>query len=80
MTKVQDTLLATYSQKCFLRSSSTKQNLVFWKNFQNKSDTQKHFQKQIKHSKIFLGLIIKQLSIYISHLNTYNHTNEIGIH
>ena len=42
--------------------------------------TKKHFQKQIKYSKIFLSLIIKQLSIHTSHLNTYNHTNEIDIH
>ena len=37
-------------------------------------------KKEIKYSKIFLGLIIKQLSIHKSHLNTYNHTNEIDIH
>ena len=73
-----------------LKEFFNKTDLAFWKNFQNTSDTQKHFQnasetqkhfqKQIKHSKIFLGLIIKQLSIHISHLNTYNHPNEIGIH
>ena len=34
----------------------------------------------MKHSKILLGLIIKQLSINKTHLNTYNHTNEIHIH
>ena len=46
----------------------------------HKSDTKKYFQKQIKQSKIFLSLIIKQLSIHKYHLNTYNHTNEIDIH
>ena len=45
-----------------------------------RSFSKKHFQKLIKHSKIFLGLIIQQLSIHISHLNMYNHTNKIGIH
>ena len=31
-------------------------------------------------SKIDLALIIKKLSIHKSHLNMYNHTNEIVIH
>ena len=39
-----------------------------------------HFQKQIKHSKKFLGLINKKLSIHTSHLNMYNHKNKIDIH
>ena len=42
--------------------------------------TKNHFWKQIKYSKIFLSFIIKQLSIHTSHLNIYNHTNEIDIH
>ena len=54
--------------------------LDFWKKSQNTSETQKHIQNQIKYLKIILGLIIKQLSIHKSHLNTYNHINEIGIH
>jgi len=54
-TWVQETLLA----KMLIQEFFNKTNLAFWKNFQNTSDTQKHFQKQINHSKIFLGLIIK---------------------
>ena len=49
------------------------------KTFKKQSE-KNHFQKHMKHPKIFLGLIIKQLSIHKSHLNTYNHTNKIGIH
>ena len=49
------------------------------KTFKNKCD-KNHFQKHMKHSNIFFGLIIKQLSIHKSHLNTYNHINEIDIH
>ena len=51
----------------------------FGKNFKDQSD-KNHFQKHIKYSKIFLGVINKQLSIHKSHLNTYNHTNEIDIY
>ena len=71
-----ETLLAKMLTKEFFN----KTDLAFGKNFQNTSDKQKHFQKQIKYSKIFLSLIIKQLSVHKSHLNTYNHTNEICIH
>ena len=39
-----------------------------------------HFQKQIKHSKIILGLIDKELSIHTSHLNMNNYINKIDIH
>ena len=56
--------------------------LKFWhfeKNLKDQSD-KNHFQKHMKHLKIFFGLIIKQLRIHTSHLNTYNHTNEIHIH
>ena len=51
----------------------------FEKNFKDQSG-KNQFQKHMKYSKIFLNLIIKQLSIHKSHLNMYNHTNEIGIH
>ena len=63
-----------------LKEFFNKQNGLFGKTLNTKNSIQKHFQKHIKYSKIFLGLIIKQLSIYMSHLNTYNHTNEISIH
>ena len=68
-TRMQDTLLATHSRNTF--GGVFQQNrfgfLEKLSKFQNTSDTQKHFQKQIKYSKIFLGLIIKRLSIHISH-------------
>ena len=54
-TWVRETLLA----KMPIQEFFNKTDLAFWKNFQNISDTPKHFQKQIKHLKIFLGLIIK---------------------
>ena len=54
--------------------------LKIWHQAIKDQSDKNHFQKHMKHSKIFLGLIIKQLSIHKSHLNTYNHTNEIDIH
>ena len=71
--------LRKQSQNGQKQSFSTPKNWHFRKNFKDQSD-KNHFQKHTKHSIIFLGLIIKQLSIHISHLNTYNHKNEIGIH
>ena len=51
-----------------------------WKTLKNMSDTN-YFQKQTKRiKKNLFGLIHIWLSTHTSHLNMYNHTNEIGIH
>ena len=54
--------------------------LRFWEKLL-KQKWQKSLPKTNKTlKKIFLGLINKQLSIHTSHLNMYNHTNEIDIY
>ena len=78
--RLQDSFFCDLLAKMPLDEFFSKIDLAFWKKSQNTSGTQKHFQKQIKYSKTFLDLIIEQLSIHISHLNMYNHTNEMGIH
>ena len=78
--RLQDSFFCDLLAKMPLDEFFSKIDLAFWKKSQNTSGTQKHFQKQIKYSKIFLGLIIKKLSIHKSHLNMYNQTNEIVIH
>ena len=51
-----------------------------WKTLINIGDTN-HFQKETKRTKKSLfGLIHIWLSTHTSHLNMYNHTNEISIH
>ena len=50
------------------QSFSTLKIWHFEKNFKDQSG-KNHFQKHMKYSKIFLGLIIKQLNIHKSHLN-----------
>ena len=63
-----------------LKEFFNKTDLAFWKNFQNTSDIQKHFQKTNKILKNLFRFDHQQLSIHKSHLNMYNYTNEIGIH
>ena len=58
---------------------NTKKIDILRKTLNNQSD-KNHFQKHMIYSKIFLGLIIKQLSTHKSHLNTYNYINKIGIY